>query len=79
MTAPSFSWTGDSNVGIFRPATDTIGFTTAGTEKMRIASDGDVGIGTTAPTAKLHVNGNIIASTPTANNHVATKAYVDSL
>lgn len=39
---------------------------------------GDVGIGNTSPNAKLHVSGNIIAATPTANNHVATKAYVDT-
>lgn len=40
-------------------------------------SSGNVGIGTASPTAKLHVNGNIIASNPTAANHVATKDYVD--
>ena len=34
--------------------------TTTGTEKMRITSAGDVGIGTTAPAEKLHVNGNIL-------------------
>jgi hypothetical protein len=39
--------------------------------------NGYVGIGTTSPAAKLDVNGNIICSTPTANNHAATKAYVD--
>lgn len=40
--------------------------------------NGKIGIGTATPTAPLEVDGNIIASNPTANNHVATKAYVDA-
>lgn len=43
------------------------------------ANSGNVGIGTLSPTAKLHVSWNIIASTPTASNHVATKGYVDNI
>ena len=38
----------------------------------------NVWIWTSNPTTKLHVNWNIIASTPTQNNHVATKQYVDN-
>jgi len=41
-------------------------------------NSGNVGIGTVSPNAKLHVAGNIIASSPTADNHVATKGYVDT-
>lgn len=41
-------------------------------------SNGNVGIGTSNPNAKLHVSGNIIASDPTASNHIATKRYVDN-
>jgi len=37
-----------------------------------------LGIGTTSPESMLHVNGNIITPAPTADNHVATKAYVDA-
>jgi len=51
---------------------------TNGLERMRIDVNGNVGIGTTNPTVALHVNGNAIANTPTANGHLATKGYVDS-
>ncbi|MFA4833447.1 MAG: hypothetical protein WC619_01200 [Patescibacteria group bacterium] len=43
-----------------------------------IVQYGNVGIGTTDPRAKLEVDGNIIASAPTASDHLATKGYVDA-
>ena len=47
---------------------------------MILKSNGFVGIGTGAavPGAELEVRGNIIANIPTADNHLATKAYVDA-
>jgi hypothetical protein len=52
---PSITTTGDTNTGIFFPAADTIAFAEGGAEAMRIDSSGNVGIGTSSPSTKLHV------------------------
>lgn len=44
---PFYSWSADTNMGIFRQGTDVLGFSTNGTERMRINSDGRVLINTT--------------------------------
>jgi hypothetical protein len=47
--------TGDTNTAIRFPAADTVTVETAGSERMRITSTGDVGIGTSSPSQPLHV------------------------
>jgi hypothetical protein len=46
---------GDTNTSIRFPAADTFTVETAGSERMRIDSSGNVGIGTTSPGARLEI------------------------
>lgn len=52
---PSYSFTGDTNTGLWSPTGDTLAWSTAGAERMRIDSAGLVGIGDTSPSAKLEI------------------------
>jgi hypothetical protein len=54
---PSITTTGDTNTGIFFPAADTIAFAEGGVEAARFDSSGNLGIGTTSPTAKVDNTG----------------------
>ena len=59
--ADSIIHTGDTDTKI-QFGTDTINFNTAGGERVHIASDGDVGIGTVNPNAPLDVFSNTTAT-----------------
>jgi hypothetical protein len=78
VSLPAITTTGDTNTGIYFPAADTIATSTGGSERLRINSTGNVGIGTNSPSQALQVaygnNGyilsqqsNTLASTLRAN------------
>jgi hypothetical protein len=48
-SAPSLTFIGDTNTGIYSPGADTVAIGTGGTERVRVVSAGDVGIGTSTP------------------------------
>ena len=53
--APSFTFSSDTNTGIYRVGADSLGFATAGTLAMTIGSTQLVGINTSNPDTRLHV------------------------
>jgi hypothetical protein len=54
-SAPTITNTGDTNTGIFFPAADTVGISTGGTERARVDSAGNLGLGVT-PVSSWNTN-----------------------
>ncbi len=52
----------DTNTGMFFPAADQIAFAEGGVEAMRLNASGNVGIGTSSPSQRLDVVGNVVLS-----------------
>ena len=61
--APSITNTGDTNTGVFFPADNEVGLATDGSERVRIDSSGNVGIGTSSPGGILDIS----TTNPTVN------------
>ena len=60
--------TGDTNTAIRFPADDTVTAETGGSERLRITSDGKIGINETSPGQRLHVGGDIQIGFNTPND-----------
>jgi len=53
---PYITFAADTNTGLYRPGTDILGFSTAGSERVRIDASGRVGINQSNPSHKLQVS-----------------------
>jgi hypothetical protein len=56
---PGYTFSGDTDTGLFSPSAGVLGLSTNGTERFRVAANGSVGIGSTSPTcgSLLDING----------------------
>jgi len=57
VSAPSIAFVGNTSTGFWLPTTSTLAASTAGVERLRIDASGNLGVGTAAPTTKLHISG----------------------
>ena len=85
--APTLTFAGDPNTGIYRAGADLVGISGGGTLGLTVdATDTTVegnltvlGTFTASSAAQASFGGKVTVSTPTAGTDAATKAYVDSL
>jgi hypothetical protein len=57
--APGIAFASDTDTGFWRPGANTLAASTGGTERVRVDASGNVGVGTSSPSEKLDVVGNI--------------------
>jgi hypothetical protein len=70
--APTITFTGDANTGIYSPGIDQVAITTAGTGRLYVNSSGNVGIGTTSPGESLSlIEGTALGWNDTSGNNAA--------
>lgn len=55
VALPSYTFASDLDTGLWNATANTLAISTGGSERARVTSDGNFGIGTTSPKAKLHI------------------------
>lgn len=78
ISLPTYSFTGDTNTGLWSQTADTLNLSVGGVETFKtdatssIFPIGNVGVGTTTPYAKLSVAGQVVGSHFTATTSTAS-------
>ncbi len=63
-SAPAFAFDADPDTGMYQVATNQLGFSTGGTNRLTIDSSGNVGIGAASTSAKLHISATDSTNSP---------------
>jgi hypothetical protein len=59
--APSVTFAGDTNTGIYSPGADQVAISTNGTGRLFVNNAGQVGLGVSSPQSLLHIDGDATA------------------
>ncbi len=73
----AYSFSADTNTGLYGTGSDVLGFVTGGSERMRVDGSGNVGIGTTTPRSTLDVWGSLRVGTGTLPSLVVENSRVE--
>lgn len=68
VSAPAICFSGDTNTGIYTPVADTVSVATGGVERLRITSDGKIGINATPSANVTLLQGTSTTATTSGND-----------
>ena len=76
---PSITFDSDTNTGIYHPSADELSIVTGGSDRVRVDSNGRLGIGTASPTTFVHCSEstNGVTSLSVENSNTGTSARAD--
>jgi hypothetical protein len=74
-SAPALAFRADSNTGMFRPASQELGFSTAGTERARLTSDGSLLVGGISKTSIPSLNNGVYLQSQTNGDVLGYSLY----
>ncbi len=67
VSAPGYSWTGDTNTGLYHAAAGVVAVTTGGVERLRVDASGNVGVGVIPAYKQFEVLAGTYAANQAAN------------
>jgi uncharacterized protein YaiE (UPF0345 family) len=79
QNSPAYSFASDTATGMFIPASNVLAFSTASVERMRILSNGFVGIGRSDPAQRLDVSGTARATDFIATSDRRVKSNIETI
>jgi hypothetical protein len=79
QAACAYAFTGDAGTGMFGISTNTLALATGGSERLRVASNGYVGIGKTPSLSILDVNGTVTATAFSGDGTNVTNVNADTV